>query len=201
MMAAVMMVVLLATGAHASCSQYSCSSCTSQSGCGWCSSASYYGVGTCMNGNSYGPSSGTCFSGSWAYFSTGCSCDSHTSCSTCTPNTCQWCTANAQCQSTYSTCSGARYVVPSQCSSGSTTLWVAPTITGIGCLCVVFSICARRRRQRGLVIVAQNNVVYQQQPFMQQPLGYGTVQQGGYVQQGQPWQGQPVMGYAIQPIA
>jgi len=48
---AVTVLVCLFSGAQAQCSYFSCSSCTSAPGCGWCSSSA-----TCLQGNSIGPS-------------------------------------------------------------------------------------------------------------------------------------------------
>jgi len=73
---------------------YSCSSCTNQTGCGWC------GSGICLSGTSSGPINASCTG--WVYTSIQCidPCFISTNCSTCNLQTgCGWCGDTTMCMS------------------------------------------------------------------------------------------------------
>lgn len=76
------------------CSSYgSCELCGTDSSCGWCASTA-----TCVTGNSFGPTSGSCSLGTW-YHNT-CPCTSYSSCAMCTYDPlCGWCSSTNSCES------------------------------------------------------------------------------------------------------
>lgn len=71
-----------------------CVDCGANDGCGWCSASN-----TCMPGNGYGPTSGSC-GGGWTPYATTCghACRTISSCSSCAARSdCGWCASSRSC--------------------------------------------------------------------------------------------------------
>ena len=75
-----------------------CGDCTPTPGCGWCGATS-----ACMNGDTDGPTSGTCAS-DWAWVASECPCPAATTCEDCTAAGCGWCGGTSTCTHDGDTC-------------------------------------------------------------------------------------------------